>query len=53
MARCTAAIASAVTFGESLITRDTVDRETPAAAATISSVGAPGWVRSVDMVRPS
>lgn len=39
MAADTAAIASGVTLGESLMTRETVDLETPAAAATILSVG--------------
>jgi hypothetical protein len=40
IAAVTAARASGVTFGESLTTRETVDRDTPARAATISSVGA-------------
>src|SRR5690606_5037599 len=44
MALRTAASASGVTFGESLMTRETVDRETPATFATCSSVGAlPCW----------
>src|SRR6478672_11767371 len=40
MAACTASTTSALTFGEALTTRETVDRETPASAATISRVGA-------------
>src|SRR3954463_14273794 len=42
MASRTAVVASTVTWGELLTTRLTVDRETPATAATCSSVGAPG-----------
>jgi hypothetical protein len=41
MASFTTATTSGVTFGEPLTTRETVARETPARAATISSVGAP------------
>jgi hypothetical protein len=35
----TEATTSGLTWGEPLTTRETVDRETPAAAATASSVG--------------
>src|SRR6476646_5162285 len=39
MARCTASRAFSLTFGEPLMTLDTVPRPTPARAATASRVG--------------
>jgi len=51
IAALTAAAASGVTLGESFTTRETVDRDTPAAAATISREGCVWAVRWIDEVR--
>src|SRR5580765_1536453 len=47
MARSTAFLASGLTRGEPLTTRDTVARETPATSPTCSSVGCVPWPRTV------
>src|SRR4249919_2738232 len=50
MARCTASSASGLTAVDPFTTRETVDRETPAAAATSSIVTVP---RIASVVMPS
>ena len=47
MALFTASTTCGLTFGDPLTTRDTVARLTPAAAATISSVGADGVMATI------
>ena len=46
IAASTAVCTSGLTFGEELMTRDTVARDTPASRATSSRVGRPGRHRS-------